>query len=291
MNRAFIFVFLLLSFTRYGYGQSVTPEFELLLHYSDPGGGGSTNPVGFGYDPAAKIVTEDSTEVDTEFGEMIAPFSTPGGLGNFEELFLLDPIDGADIDILPKPDTNSFVLQYTFYLTPFQAPATLSWDRSKIPSAIKGIWITPLGAPFLKMADMTQQDSVVIDATSPTDTNYYINWNPAIFTIYYNTPPYVLDVAPIPTASTGLLSGVGTYPNPMGERGTLSFSLSMPATVNISGYDAIGRQVLNMTKNVTAGNNTIDLSALSNAKGAVLLRINASTATMQDTKTVMMVKE
>ncbi len=221
MKRVVGLILLIIAIPRLSNGQSATPEFELKLHYSDPGGGGISNPVGFGYDPAAKIVTEDSTDVDTEFGEFIAPLITPGGPGSFEELFELDPMDGGYIDILPKPDSNSFILQYTFYLSPFQPPATLSWDRSQIPSAIKSITISPAGAPFLIMADMTKQDSVVIDDINPTDTNYYTNWDPAIITLYYNSGPDA--VSPTPNLNTGFLSDLIAYPNPMTERGSLSF--------------------------------------------------------------------
>lgn len=294
MKRAFIFLFFLIAFSGAGYAQSVTPEFELRLHYSDPGGGGMPNPVGFGYDPAAKIVTENSTEVDTEFGEVIGPLTTPGGLGSFDEMFALDPVDGSYIDILPKPSSNAFILQYTFYLSPFQVPATLSWDRTKIPSAIKGIWITPASESFFKMGDMVTQDSVII-TSNVTDTNYYSNWGPVTFTLYYNTIPAFLGVASS-AVPNGLISGLSTYPNPMLENGTLSFSLSEQASVVVTGYDALGREVLHMTKNGPAGENQLDLSAassamLASARGAILLRVDASSGTRFDTKTVMLVKE
>jgi hypothetical protein len=192
------------------------------------------------------------------------------------------------------PGSNSFILQYTFYLSPFQTPAVLSWDRTKIPAAIKGIWITPSSEPFFKMGDMVTQDSIVI-TSDVTDTNYYSNWGPAVFTLYYNTTPAFLSVAPS-AVPNGLLSGLSTYPNPMIESGMLSFNLSEPASIIVSGYDAIGREVLHIAKNGAAGVNLVDLSTasctmLANTHGAIMLRVDATSDAAHDTKSLMLVKE
>jgi hypothetical protein len=286
MIRALVFLFLLLALPRFGHAQTITPEFELKLHYSDAGGGGNSDPKGFGYDPAA------TDTIDPQFGENYYPFFQTG-LGSYELAFATFDSAGdyTEIDILPKPTTDSFVLQYTLYLSPYQVPAKLSWDRTQIPAAIKGIWITPLGAPFLKMGDMVTQDSVVITRTV-TDTNYYGNWAPAVLTLYYNTTPAFLDVSPSLVSTSGLLSSLATYPNPMLTSGTLSFYLSDAASIIVSGYDALGREVLRVAKNEPAGENTIDLSsAVSAHSGAILLRVDAANDMRQETKSVMMVKE
>jgi hypothetical protein len=166
MKRAFVLLFVLMVFSRSGYGQTLTPQFELKLNYSDAGGGGNGDPKGFGYDPAA------TGGIDSRFGEMLYPGLV--GSGGYFLAFPLNDSEGdySEIDILPKPATDTFTLQYTIYLSAFMYPAVLSWDRGEIPSTIKSIVITPSGAPFLKMVDMTQQNSVTIDDINPTDTNY-----------------------------------------------------------------------------------------------------------------------
>ncbi len=287
MKRAFVFLFLLIALPRFGRAQTATPEFELKLHYSDPGGGGNSDPKGFGYDPAATV------EINTQFGEQYYPGLFASGVGNYFMAFQKpdSSSDFSEIDILPKPVTDSFILQFTLYLSPFACPAKLSWDRTQIPAAIKGIWITPLGAPFLKMGDMVTQDSVVITQTV-TDTNYYGNWGPAVLTLYYNTTPAFLDVSPSLVPTSGLLSSLATYPNPMLANGTLSFYLSDAASIIVSGYDALGREVLCVVKNEPSGENTIDLSsAVSTHSGAMLLRVDAMNDTQHETQTVMMVKK
>jgi hypothetical protein len=289
MKRAFVFLFFLIGFTRSGYGQLLTPEFRLDLHYKDAGGSFPASPVAFGYDPTA------TDTIDKQYGEQWYPPS--GGPGGFYLAFQFPGDTVASlIDIEHKPSTDSFALQYTISLSADAYPAVLSWDRSQLPQAITGIWITPAGAPFLIMADMTKQDSVTIDNINPTDTNYAINWEPAVITLFYNTPPHLLAVSPSSNSGDGLLSGLSAYPNPMSVSGALSFFLSQTANVQVTGYDALGREVLRMTKNEPAGERQIDLTAassaiLATAKGAILLRVDASSGTRNDTKTVMIVKE
>ncbi len=286
MKRTFVILFLLATLPRLSNGQTATPEFELKLHYSDAGGGGNSDPKGFGYDPKA------TDGIDSQFGEMFYPGAIGSG-GYFMAFELNDSEDDySEIDIMPKPSTDTFTLQYTFVLTAFMYPAVLSWDPSTIPSAIKSITITPAGASFLPMADMTKQSSVTIDDVDPTDTNYYLNWLPATITIYYNLQSPFEGVAPSANPSDGLLLNLTTYPNPMSTSGVVSFSLSEPASISVSGYDAIGREVLRFTKNEPAGVNQIDLSGLAaNAHGAIMLRVEASSNAQYETKTVMLVKE
>jgi hypothetical protein len=281
MKRAIGLILLIIAIPRLSNGQNATPEFELNLHYSDAGGSAPSSPVAFGYDPQA------SDTLQLKFGEQYYPGPAPGG---FYLAFLL-PGDSiaSQIEVLQKPSIDSFTLQYTIYLSANVYPAVLSWDRSSIPSAIKSITITPPGASFLLMADMTKQDSVVIDDLNPTDTNYATNWEPATITLYYNTAP--LSVSPTPVPNTGLLSGLITYPNPMGESGDLSFSLTQAANIVLTGYDAIGREVLHMTKSASAGENILDLSGLATERGAILLRVDAASGFQYETKGVMLVKE
>ncbi len=282
MKRVFIILFLLLTISRTGWSQTETPEFQLNLHYKDAGGGGGTSPIGFGYDPGA------TDGLDPLFGEQWFPGPSPGGYYVAFEL----PGDTISslIDIMQMPKADSFIIQYKFYLSAFVYPAVLSWDRSLIPPAVKGIWITPYGAPFLKMVDMTAQDSVTIDITDPTDTNYATNWEPAIITLYYNTTPHLLSVSD-GGGQTGLLSDLVTYPNPMRSSGTLEFTLSQQASVIINGYDALGREVLHLTKNGSAGENLMDLTGLAETQGAILLRIDASSDAAHVTKSVMLIRE
>jgi hypothetical protein len=281
MKRTILLFVLFNVCMRVSYGQSSAPEFELNLHYKDAGGSAPASPVAFGYDPKA------ADTLQTKFGEQYYPGPAPGG---FYLAFLL-PGDSiaSQIEVLRKPSIDSFILQYTIYLSANIYPAVLSWDRSLIPSAIKSIAISPPGAPFLLMADMTKQDSVVIDDLNPTDTNYATNWEPATITLYYNTEP--LSVSPTPDPSAGLLSGLIAYPNPMRGSGDLSFSLSEPSSVIVTGYDAIGREVLRVVKSEPAGENILDLSGLANARGAIMLRVDASSGSAYETKNVMMVKE
>jgi hypothetical protein len=267
------------------HAQQATPEFRLDLNYSDAGGGHPSGnaPVAFGYDPSAT-----DSGVDKQFGEAQLPLTNPGG---FELAFELDPIDGSLIDILQKPSLDSFILQYTLYLSAYQYPAVLSWDRSKIPPAIKGIWITPYGEPSFKMGDMVTQDTVVIDAANPSDTNYYLNWGPAVITLYYNTEPYFLGVAESVNPVSGLLSDLAAYPNPMSAKSALSFNLSESAYVSITGCDAAGREVLRLAKYISSGENIIDLSSLADARGAIFLRVDAESGTSSEVKTLVVMKE
>ena len=140
------------------------------------------------------------------------------------------------------------------------------------------------------MLDMTAQDSVTIDIVDPTDTNYAANWESAIITLYYNTTPHLLSVSDA-AGSSGLLSGLVTYPNPMQSSGTLVFTLSQQASVIISGYDALGREVLHLTKSGSTGENLIDLSGLEGTEGAIMLRVDASSDAEHVTKSVMLIKE
>ncbi len=285
MKRAFVLFFFLITFSRLGYGQAVQPEFELQLQYSTADGGGNTDAKGFGYDPAATV------GIDPQFGEEFYPgVAFPGDY--FFAFNLNDSAgDYSEVDILPKPTTDTFTLQYSLYLSAYMYPATLSWNPSDIPPAIKGITITPFGAPFLKMVDMTKQASVTIDDVNPTDTNYANNWEPAIITIYYNTPSPFDGVTLNPVAGEGLLSNLIAYPNPMSNSGAVAFMLSGPASVIVTGYDAVGREVLRVTKNEPAGETMLDLTGLTNARGAIMLRVDAASDAQHDTKSVMLVKE
>jgi hypothetical protein len=286
MKRILAVLFLFIALPHSSLAQSSTPEFKLVLHYSDAGGGGNSDPKALGYDPSATV------GIDPQFGESLYPgFPAPGDY--FLAFFLNDSSSGdaTETDILPKPATDSFTLQYTLYLSPYKSPAKLSWDRSQIPAAVKGLWITPLHSPFQKIDDMTTQDSAIITATDFTDPNYAGNWEPAVITLYYNTVPHFLDVPASGTAVAGLLSNLRAYPNPMLTSGALMFTLSEPASVIVSGYDAVGREVLHIEKQAPAGMNRMDLSALANTHGAVLLRVDAANGTEHATNTVMLVKE
>ncbi len=284
MKRTSLAVFLLILAARIGFAQTATPEFELQLHYSDVGHGGNSDKVAFGYDPSATV------GIDPQFGEMLYPGS-PFAEGYFLAFALNDSTSGdyTEIDILPKPVADSFVLQYPLYLSGYKYPATLSWDRSKIPSAIKGIWITPYYEWFFKMGDMVSQNDMVI-TSSASDTNYYHNWQPAQLTIYYNRTPELLGVvqeAPV----TGLLSPLSTYPNPMRADGKLLFSVSQDANVTISAFDMLGHELFHLDRSVPAGNVLTDLCALANTHGAVLLRVDAESGSTHQSKSVMVVKE
>ena len=246
MKRTLILLILLTVLPRLSNGQTATPGIRVKLHYKDASGGSNTDPKGFGYDPAA------TDGIDKQFGETYYPGIAPGG--TFLAFDLHDSEgDYSEVDILPKPATDTFTLQYTVYLSANIYPAVLSWDPSEIPSAIKGIVITPASASFLPMVDMTKQSSVTLDDANPSDTNYYLNWEPAIITIYYNKPSPFSSVAPAANVSSGLLSNLTTYPNPLSVSGVVSFSLSEPASIVVSGYDALGREVLRVTKTEPAG--------------------------------------
>src|ERR1017187_2244373 len=148
--------FLLFTFILAAYGltvdpvgaQQATPEFRVDLHYTDAGGGHPNGPVAFGYDPAAT-----DSGADIQFGEALLPGAGGSPGGGFYLAFQVSPIDGSLIDILQKPSPDSFILQYKLFLSGYVYPAVLSWDRSKIPAAIKGLWITPNGEPSYKMGD------------------------------------------------------------------------------------------------------------------------------------------
>ena len=176
-------------------------------------------------------------------------------------------------------------------MSAYAYPATISWDRHQIPDSITAIVITPQGYPNIKLADMTKQDSVQVIITNPSSPNYYSNWWPAIITVYYNTqPPSFLDVRSDQTHS-GLITNIGTYPNPMGMNGHLAFSLGEAASVHIVAYDVAGRLVLNTEVAAQSGDNQLDLYGIGLAHGALLLRVDAVSGPWHESRDLMILKD
>lgn len=291
MKNVCIAIALVIGTSLCAFGQSATPEFELRLHLS---GDINTDPVGFGYDPRASMPSDTSLGYDSAFGEMYYPSSPFSG-----DEFLAFEIDSvgdyAEIDILPKPLTDTFILQYTIFVSTYNSkPATLSWSGSITPQ-VKGIIVKPTYHPETFLVDMTKQTSVTL-SNKPSDLNYFGNWEPATITVYYNTSPPAMDVSPSAQAGTtpGLIYGLSVYPNPVRSSGNLSFSLADEAQVKISAFDQLGRLLFLSTANGHAGSNTIDLSKELDAvqgNGNILLRLDAVNGDRQETKTLIIVKE
>ena len=284
MKRSIVTLLLLLPFLlpSAGKGQTRKPEFRLDLKYRDTSGlAAPGDSIAFGYDRAA---TEG---IDAIFGEQLFPGGSPGG-GLAVYFTLPDDTDYSEVDIMPKPPTDMFTIQYNFTLSAYQYPAYLSWDRSQIPKAVTAIVVTPQGYPGIKMADMTQQDSVEINITDPTSPNYYSNWEPAIITLYYDSR--LSDVKPNDTPA-GLIVNLGVYPNPMAQNGRFMFSLSEQANVHVIAYDAAARLVMNTEMNGLAGTNHIDLSGIGPEHGTLLLHIDAVSGSRHDSRNILVLKD
>jgi hypothetical protein len=284
MKRYTVTLLLVLSqlFYSTGKGQSKTPEFRLDLKYRDTSGlAAPGSPVAFGYDSTA---TEG---IDAMYGEQFYPGGSPGG-GLAVYFALPDDTDYSEVDIMPKPLRDTFTIQYYFTMSAYRYPAYISWDRSRIPIGVKRITVTPPSNPGLVMADMTQQDSVQINITDPSSPNYYSNWEPAIITLYYNSTSMDVKTG---NASSDMLLNLGVYPNPMGQNGRLSFSLSEPASIHAIAYDAAGRLLMNTDMNGYAGTNQIDLSNVGTVHGTLLLHLDAASGSQHDSKNVMVMKE
>ena|GEM_PF-2824494 len=260
--------------------QSLIPEFRLDLHYHDAGNGGNGYPVAFGYDARA------TDGIDTAFGEAYYPPVV--GPGGFYLAFQISDTEASLIDIMYKPGTDTFTIQYPLVLSAFEYPATLSWDRYQIPSQIKAITIAPPGNHTRLMADMTKQDSVVIttDLSSP---DYALNWMPAIITVYYNFAPAAVENDF--TADAGLISKASVYPNPMVSNSVLDLTMNDAALVTIEAYDVTGRELMYISRNVGPGDAVMGLNTLPKSSGAVLLRIDASSSSRHETRTVMAMRE
>jgi hypothetical protein len=300
MKQALITVLLLLPFllNSKSFAQKPPlkqPQFQLTLS-NDYIAEGQDHflTASFGYDTAATV------GIDLLFGENAYP--PIGGFGGERTMTFLLPdsstasqSDNSPIDIMPRPKptpgtVDSFTIQYQFWFSSISYPTTITWDRTFIPSQIKGIIVTSPGDPGVELADLTKQDSVVI-GIDPSAPNYYYNWLPAIITIYYNTtPPQFLDVR-ANDGPAALLSGLGAYPNPMAENGRLAFTLGEPANVHVIAYDAAGRLVLNREMNSQAGMNQVDLNNVGPSHGAILLHVDATSGSRHESKDVMVLKD
>ena len=175
-------------------------------------------------------------------------------------------------------------------MSSLQYPTTVTWDRSHIPSQIKGIVVTSPSDRGVELADLTKQDSVVL-GTDPSAPNYYQNWWPAIITIYYNVQPPQFLAVKTSDAHAPLLSGLGAYPNPMAAHGKLAFTLGEPAMVHVVAYDAAGRLVLSTEMNGSAGSNLLDLTGVGPEHGALLLHVDATSGSRAESKNVMVLKD
>ncbi len=289
MKRAFILLLFVIALPKFSYCQ-VQPEFQLNFNFAD-----TTQDDGIetragraiGYDPFA---SDGYNRYDSIYGEVP---DYPGGFGMGSD-FWFTRTDGSAtetlIDILHKPLTDSFALNYSMGLSFQQYPGSITWDSSRIPYFINGIWIRT-AFDTMPLVDMKKTNFFSVPNPSTGVTWGIQN---LIVTIFYNMEPRFVPSAVTSSGTSeggGLILSANIFPNPMLSRGALSLSLASAANISIAGYDALGREVLSVTKNDPAGESQVDLSALANARGAIMLRLDATSGATHETKTVMLVKE
>ena len=232
-----------------------------------------------GYDSSA------TDGLDAAFGEM----SYPGGLGFGADLFFEIPDgDATTIDIRHKPATDSFAIDYKMYMSIDSAVGSIYWNPSEIPAIVTGIWIRPYYSQTPIM-DMKNNRIFTFNSDSLLTWGAYL-----VVTVFYNMEPHYIPQAGVenaPANSGGLIASASVFPNPMPNGGSLDLTLNDPAYVSISGYDAAGREVLRIAKTESSGENTIDLSSLANAHGAIFLRVDAESGTRSEVKNVVVMKE
>lgn len=268
--------------------QAQSAEFGFVLHYSETSDFVQT--LTFGYDSRATYGK------DALFGEEDFPaFGGPPGAGavyfTYDDSVIAQQSTGTRIDILPKPQ-NDGALQYQFHLYGGTYPAHLVWDRTKIPSIVRSIQVTPASATNMVMLDMTKASSFDIDIMHNTmDIHDYSNWKDAVITIYYNMDPGQQGGVADAGQTTALLGTVTPYPNPIGVSGALLVNTNDMASLTVTGFDAAGRECFRAFKQVSAGSNSLDLKGLMNCAGAIMLHVEATSGSRHETRNVMVVKD
>jgi hypothetical protein len=244
-----------------------------------PGQIDTRNNRAIGYDSSA------TDGIDQLFGEM----SYPGGLGFGADFFFKIP-DGDEtaIDIRHKPATDSFSIDFKMYMSVDSAFGSIYWNPSQIPASVTGIWIRPY---YSQTPIMDMKNNRIFTFSNDS----LLTWgNFLIVTVFHNMQPHYIPLAGvdnIPANSGGLIASASVFPNPMPKGGALDLTLNEPAYVSISGYDAAGREVLRIERSVSSGENTIDLSGLANARGAIFLRVDAESGTRSEVKNIVVMKE
>ncbi len=270
------------------HAQHLTPEFALRLRIQNSAT--VDTALWFGFDPRAKAFD------DTAFGEDEVPNLGPP-LGEDFLAYIEYPTKdylGTHVLIQPKPTTDSFYLQYKFHIYGGTYPVQLTWNPEQIKLPITGILITPPSANSGTLLDLSTNPPFVISVSNNISDNHdYQNWQTAVLTIFYNMRPVIpnASVADGASSSAGVIESLTAYPNPMIDRGALAVTLLESARMTITGYDVTGREVFREMKSGIAGENIIDLSGLTQAKGVMLVRVDASTAGGTESKSVVIAKE
>ena len=270
------------------YAQSPNlAEFHLDLHFQDTTTDGIIDSIvgrAFGYDALA------SDGYDAKFGEDV---DYPGGLSLGND-FWFTRYDQSEtrVDIMRKPLTDSFALNFSMGLSFEQYPGSIFWDTNQIPGNIKGIWIRPYydtANDVPPLVDMKKTN--IFTVPNPSQATL---WGQFAVTIFYNMEPRFIPPAAVNGSGPNngnLILEAAAFPNPMLSTGALTVTLSGPGDLSITGYDITGREVLHLTRTGNIGENTIDLSSeLANAHGAIMLRIESQSGSREETKDVMLVK-
>jgi len=263
-------------------------EFHLDLHFRDTTTGGTIDSLtgrAFGYDPSG---TDTFSVQSAAFGE---DADYPGGFGPGNDFWFTRPDKQSEtrVEIRRMPTTDSFALTYSMGLVFEQYPGSIFWDRSQIPSIVKGIWISAYEATT-PLVDM--KDTNIFTEGNASQASM---WGTLTVTVFYNMQPRYLPPAAVNGSSANsaaLISNATVFPNPMPAGGALDVTLSQSASLSIVGYDVAGREVLRLSRGAMPGENIIDLSSvLANAHGAIMLHIEAASGTRNETKNVMLVRE
>jgi hypothetical protein len=269
---------LLLFIATAGWSQSRTPEFGLKIHLDE--GSGFTRNLTIGYDPIA------TRGQDTAFGEQCAPNITPEGDLYMYSTYPNDISCATQVNIMPKPVQDTFTAFYDIYAAPSSGhTAHLTWDPTTIPAEVLSMRVWKNGMFLVDLKNSNSFDILINhDFSSP---HSHDNWKNATVILFWSNGKLGVDPQGL---STALIQSATTFPNPMATSGALAVSLGEPALVTVHGYDVTGREVLTLHKHGSAGMNEIALDAMEAQHGAMMLRVEAVSASRHETKTVMLAR-
>jgi hypothetical protein len=263
---------------------TLVPEFRLDIHYTDT----SAHGEGFEF-PYLRAIGYDakaSDGYDAQFGE---DAEYPGSIGSYPDLFFLYSANGDSstrIDIRHKPTADSFAINYVMGVKFQFSSGHLFWDPAQIPAGVTAVWIRP----------MSQLDSVVGDMKRDSIFKVSLLQNQLwgyeyLVTLFYNMAPVRLNMGVGEQPSTALMSELSAYPNPIREQGRIGLSLSEPVTVTLTGYDETGRECLRQLEMMPAGSTSVALQNISSLHGSILLHVEAASATREESRNILVVKD
>jgi len=255
-----------------------TPEFALKIHLNDSTG--FSRDLTIGYDAAA------TNGQDVSFGEECAPNIVPEGDLYMYSTYPNDINCATKVNIMHKPVQDTFTAFYEIFAAPSSGHiAHLTWDPTTIPAQVVSMRVWKNGMFLVDLKNSNSFDILINhDFSSP---HSHDNWKDATIILFWSNGTLGVDPQGL---STALIRSATTFPNPMVTAGALAVSLGEPAQVSVHGYDVTGREVLALRQQGNAGLNEIALDAIEAQHGAMLLRVEATSASRHETKTLMLAK-